>query len=681
MGRTLSDTQVPPLELSLIAELTETLNRREGMVTLAEVDEVIRATTPVGDLTATVRQRKIDSSAAKLEEDGYLIYPFFSLAFVSGEWRRLADLTETGQSAIIISRKTHSVLATSEFALVSGHIEDNALITAVHRLLHAYFVINELERCAERIVLLLGRGRAQNTEYTVRRFATLRQINFDVFSLGTTIANLSPADDLRLEDAGELAFGSKTLVELARLTRRVRDQHQSLSERLLIEGENIHVHAIPIKRGSRDRASEFLLMISHEGPIPILAIKINEAFVRLIIDKLMERGRQDFERHIQERVRNAATLRSTDPMQFKTFCEWVTQQLYLLTNSHSVTIRQFSSYTNSLDLIACYPGHPDQQDAMPSIPCNERTSVNAFCFRKTEPRAFVYLQDLGHIPDAYQREGLESVFMAREHSRSEICLAIGDPPLRVGTLNLESPNFAAYEMDTQFLQSIAFHIQQFLNAMNTSGDAWWLSQLSLTHMATHELRDFKETLDSKQRKALEGIIHVISPAEHLDLAGGSNWAVFLNFIRKLHNRRPRVAPNEFESIWTIDGIIPTDPIGERYVSSLKLIAQSLMSNTQHSEYTSNKISVVKSAVGGREVVTIDYNSVVSYLAPETLDEIDRRFTEPAMTGNGWHFGLFLIGVHSRLLGGGVEINPACRKEFDCAPFGFRVRIPLPEGEK
>ena len=69
---------------------------------------------------------------------------------------------------------------------------------------------------------------------------------------------------------------------------------------------------------------------------------------------------------------------------------------------------------------------------------------------------------------------------------------------------------------------------------------------------------------------------------------------------------------------------------------------------------------------------------MSYLDPDTISEIEQKFRKPALSGDGWHFGLFLIGVHARLLGGDIQINPDCRKDFDNAPFSYMVRIPIPE---
>ena len=96
---------------------------------------------------------------------------------------------------------------------------------------------------------------------------------------------------------------------------------------------------------------------------------------------------------------------------------------------------------------------------------------------------------------------------------------------------------AAYDLYISFLQSISFHIFEYWRVINSSGDAWWLSQLSLTHLATHELRDFKKySLALEKRKQLENIIYTISPSEFYSKNMKFNWGHFLKFIQRLHKR-------------------------------------------------------------------------------------------------------------------------------------------------
>ena len=129
----------------------------------------------------------------------------------------------------------------------------------------------------------------------------------------------------------------------------------------------------------------------------------------------------------------------------------------------------------------------------------------------------------------------------------------------------------------------------------------------------------------------------------------------------------------------MDNIDATQPLGSRFLGSLRLILECVVNNAKkHSEYSLNNIEICLSSPGKGRVITIIYRSNINYIDPQTLEEIERRFVTPALSADGWHFGLFLVGVHARLLGGDIEIDPVCKKSFNYGPFAYMVQIPLAE---
>ncbi len=371
------------------------------------------------------------------------------------------------------------------------------------------------------------------------------------------------------------------------------------------------IYAIPIRRGSSPRIRETLLIIGHRHKIPEFAVKLNEVFIRLTDDKLMDLGRQEFLRELQNRIISVRALQGSSQESFESFCNWVVTQLSLLTNSHSVTVRKFCAYENTLDLVSAWEGEESQVRTQARLDCNQEESVSAFCFLAGHELGYVYIPDVNDIPDRYRVAGLTSVLRTRKQTTSEICLPIGHHPTRFGTLNLESTNFAAFELDVEFLQRVSFHTFQFWKALTTSGDAWWLSQLSLTHLATHELKDFKNSLNSRQRKELSNIIDTISPAEHFKNSAPVRWSDFTRFLVRAHNRISR--KETFEKIWSIDGLEAEGRISPRFLGSLRLIIQSMLSNVRHSDYERNNISVKLRKINGNKSLEILYRSNVSFV--------------------------------------------------------------------
>ena len=663
--------------LGSVAELKNRILSRESVVQFQEVLAILSQVKFGGPILAFVRQRKLSSAAAKIEHKGFLIYPFLSYYFDGVLGGQMSDLSIEGQRGLVESIKVSEIEAESEFSFVCGGASDKGICEELQALFHAYFVSFELERCIERSAFLLMQQKSQGADGIAKPYEILKGTILEVFD--TRMVFLSTADDehIRIQDTETSFDGMPDVSELKELVSDVKRFRHSRSALVKRGKSHFMVHAIPMRQGSGNRVPEVMVLYSCGPSLSIFAIKLSEFFVRLTVDKLMERGRQKFERSVQREIISPTASGDSKIGSFEDFCHRITLQLSVLTNSHSVTVRKFSPFTNSLDLVSSF-AFEKSDEASIAIKCDPSNSVNAFCFLQDTVTPYVYLPDIHNIPELYRSGGLSNALRSREKTNSEICLPIGSHPLRLGTLNLESANYAAYELDIEFLQSIAFHISQYWKTLSTVDDAWWLSQLSLTHLATHELRDFKETLDSPQRHALENIIYTISPAEHFNQNHEQKWTAFLNFVRRQHNRL--ASPDLFDKIWVIDGIDGDETISNRFLGSLRLIVHSMLSNTRHSEYTKNKIHIEKQVSGVNSVISIKYESRVSFVDPDSLVDLERRFSVPALSADGWHFGLFLIGVHARLLGGDVEIDPGCKVDFNYSPFSYIVRVAVPEAK-
>jgi hypothetical protein len=508
-------------------------------------------------------------------------------------------------------------------------------------------------------------------------FEVLKELNWKVFGLRTYSIGAAINTNIKLQGAFPDELQAPKLEDVSSMVQAIERTRRSQCSLVYFSNTQRLTYAIPLRFGTQNRVHDVLLLAADTGTIPVLAARLNEKYVRATVDKFIERKKQRLERCVQREIISPTNLSQSSQSAFEAFCKQVANELASVTNSHSVTIRAYRAFTDSLDLVAQYASETSIQ-AKESIQCNPDSSVNAFCYLRSSADDLVYIPDIHNIPEAYRSQGLSTTLRARPTTKSEICLPIGKPPLRLGTLNLESSNFAAYELDIEFLQSMAFYIAQFWKSASSVDDAWWLSQLSLTHLATHELRDFKDTLDPAHRKALEHIVYTISPAEHYHRGGETSWSHLMNFIRRLHNKM--APPETFSDIWRFVGFSETEKISARLLGSLRLIAHAVLSNTRHSDYSRNSITLSLSEHGAGRIVTVEYRSNVSYVDPETLEEIEKRFSTPALSSDGWHFGLFLIGVHARVLGGDIEIDPFCRREVDYAPFCYMVRIPIPEVE-
>lgn len=652
------------------AELLSALNSRERLVQFHEVLVTISLASPRSAISAFTRQRKLVEGTADLEKDGYIIYPFYSFTISAGSYKQLHTMAKAKRASLLKSLPNSELFLSSEFAMIGGQLDDNETIRVIHNILHAYFASQVLELCVERSARRLVKNSGEENGGYLSQNRLIKKLNHKIFNIQTAFISSHDPDKIRFQPSRlprELFPDDNLLLELVRETSKFSE---SRTLRYDFEDRPVMLLAIPLRHSLPFQVSDLMLLRSSEAEFPLIAAKLNEALVRISEEKFAKRGRQEFELELQQRVIEAPRETAVRADAFTEFCDWVTGELLRLTNSHSVTIRRLTPFTNALELIS--KGIPsDREDNTENdIRSDPSSSVNFFTF-SNDCLPYTYLADVGNIPEKYKKLGLVSVRATRSCTKSEVCLPIGKQPLRLGTINLESEYFAAYGPDIEFLQGVAFHLAQFWGSLGRRDDAWWLSQLSLTHLATHELRDFKETLKAPQKQVLENIVSTISTRDYFE-EKRQTWDDFLSFIEKSHSRL--LSEERFLEIWSFEGIDADAEIDSRFLGSLRVIVVCILNNTKHSIYVKNRIRLVRERRAEASVVTITYDSKVNYFTLESIQEFERRFSEPTLSADGWHFGLFLIGVHSRLLGGDIEINPDCKKEIGSGPFSYMVRL-------
>ena len=673
------------MRTSELRKLLDRLRLREDQISFDTILRIIRRLRTNGPLLAITKHKQLVGSQARLEANGYIVFPFYSFYITSDATNQLSDFAHVEQASLISQFIASENKVISEFVDVYSSSSDASTAKLIHDIIHQYFIGYELDRRIEKIVFRLMWEVAQKrsseaAENVYERYSALFEVIEGFKNIQFTLVSVSDKGQLHIQKTTSSNAQDYILEQIKAIIPNMESFRQDIVYEIRYDERVIFFHLIPLRFRHDWKLCDLIILSSVNQPIPVFCSKIVSNFVKKSSEQLIENIRTGFERTIQNLIIEANSTKDTKPNAFDDFCRFVVERIGPMTSSHSVTIRTYCAFTNSLVLSAHWSGNNDVEPPRETIYCDPSGSVNAFCYTNEQNPAYIYIPNIGDIPIDYQSAGLKNTIVARALSKAEICLPIGPFPLRLGTLNLESPYYAAYELDISFLQSISFHIFEYWRVINSSGDAWWLSQLSLTHLATHELRDFKESLAPEKRKQLENIIYTISPSEFYSKNMKFNWGHFLKFIQRLHKRSARHDPESlFDRVWRVDNIDATQPLGSRFLGSLRLILECVVNNAKkHSEYSLNNIEICLSSPGKGRVITIIYRSNINYIDPQTLEEIERRFVTPALSADGWHFGLFLVGVHARLLGGDIEIDPVCKKSFNYGPFAYMVRIPLAE---
>ena len=301
------------------------------------------------------------------------------------------------------------------------------------------------------------------------------------------------------------------------------------------------------------------------------------------------------------------------------------------------------------------------------------------------------------IPAHYRRYGLTKVLRVREHSRCEASIRLTRGKLLGGTLNVESPVEGGLMQDLEFLKSCGAVLSDLLTRMDSSGDRAGLSEIAVTHLHTHAIKDMimkwqpgdaqgastiverlqRRILPKKDSQPLVAETTLSLHASTIDTVQDLNRGI----NRMLDDRRSAVVserPIE-ELRW---GSIPPDfPLAD--LSSLVVIIGSILDNIKaHSllAHTNLEMSVQRGPASVGKVLSIVWKS--ERPLPQDIDR-DTVCLAPIHRVDGPHFGLFLIGVHARLLGGTVEFSENRLRNGTPGPFRLHVWIPylpIPKGK-
>lgn len=346
---------------------------------------------------------------------------------------------------------------------------------------------------------------------------------------------------------------------------------------------------------------------------------------------------------------------------FRFFSEKCLSEIIKSTYAYSAAVRLYNPSKNAL--------------AMFTIECNEwgeyngceikgkkdiktklhHCSVNAFAFKNAtclkEPYVYINNINIKSIPQKYKELGLDSIMPLREKSKSEICfpLFIGKVPF--GVLNIESPIINAFDNDTHYLLSIKQAIESFYDISMKITDSNWLAARSPVYKNVHEIKQLLDTKDFFTEKQLSALKPLILYERNVL----NNEEKELNDLKEEIKQYLNEKINILEKIklihWNIEGTIL---VNNNIFLKIKLIVFNLIENIlNHSEIRKDAINFsinsVKNKVSTLKIKVITFGA---------FGEDDFHFLtfSPILKGETYHYGMFLIGMLSRNLGGTCYIE-------------------------
>jgi hypothetical protein len=389
---------------------------------------------------------------------------------------------------------------------------------------------------------------------------------------------------------------------------------------------------------------------------------------------------------------------------FREFLEISMSEILFCTYAHSISIRLYDHKSKSLILFSCNTisygessdYKKDTKKLSHSIKISKcRTSVNAFTFATcTKEDPFVYIPNLlrkssngrclGTIPPKYKEKGLQGVAEYRKNSASEICfiLITGNTPF--GVMNIESQVRDAFDDFRGFLSSVVKLVEAYFSQLLLINDNQWICDRISFYGNIHELRQYRELnfFTEEGSRILDELLFV--DEQRKIEAETTNISDLQRMVKNLIDADyktlddiTRSKVHEIVSV-TVHG---TTAVNFKYMNNIIDIIKNLVNNIiRHGNPAKDKITITDELMTKLSSQTF-IRIFVKSTGDLDSDIVDRMGMRP-ISKEKERYGMFLVGMIVRILGGTIDITKAGgKKEHHQSRTLIEIRIPMESLQK
>ena len=357
--------------------------------------------------------------------------------------------------------------------------------------------------------------------------------------------------------------------------------------------------------------------------------------------------------------------KSSQLNRFRDFSSKCLRQILKTTYGHSATVRLYDPYYKSLTLF-----QEDNTDWGGRATClieqeyqkikirHYKSSLNAFTFLKNSKQSsFSYIPNFHKpIPNEYRELGLQQILIHRD-SLSEICFPLLCGQVAFGTLNIESPIKNAFDEDIEYLLGIKHILESFYDVGLKANDSKWLAGRSPVYRNVHELsqllRPESRIFNQKQIDLLNRLIILDdSITERLNV----NFSDLYNdIIYWLDTVSDHITSKEIKNNFIFD-VKNNFEIRSHIYEKVFLICKNIFNNIlDHGDPCRDKFIIMQN-----DNLRMGVNAKIKMLIKTfgAFDEqvIDNLLISPVKKDNQYHYGMFLVGMLSRMLEGTALIS-------------------------
>jgi hypothetical protein len=372
------------------------------------------------------------------------------------------------------------------------------------------------------------------------------------------------------------------------------------------------------------------------------------------------------------------------------FAEKIAHSLVHVTQAQSAAIRLYDPFSYSLKAVAI--SYADQRLRDPiirrDIPLREgMPSLNGFTFQKLRQGEHAYIPDLhAQLPSALVGRGLIGLLPSSSYAKSEFCVPVLKNGLTIGTIDLESASKQAFDMDIQFCHQMAEMLGEYIGIVDRSSDAGWLPRLSYFQYASHRIEKVRREVSRNSSAAIQTTLDFIAERlspnyidPHKDRK--VRFSALLAGVRSFIQSKEKAALSQNSEFFTVLGSLPTS-LPAKVAHSLQVILENILENADVHDGFSGNLTITCSSIlqeandgVGLRKLAIQYRSRKARFFASALSLVG---IAPRWEGedNSYHLGMFLVGVHVRLLGGTMWLDRSTRGSNRSRPFRLVIEIPL-----
>jgi len=282
-------------------------------------------------------------------------------------------------------------------------------------------------------------------------------------------------------------------------------------------------------------------------------------------------------------------------------------------------------------------------------------------------------------PPGYSMRSVASELLC-DKFRTVLVVPIGIGSIIRAVAIFSSTRRQAFDADISFIQFSCLHISNLVRRVELANDVAWLSQLAFLHGARHTLENIENRLARVDRDLHQLVRSTIKRYSGLQQGpkGKGGQQTVRQLLRKAIMMLPEHArPPQSVPVHVAPMVLKTKVPQDHETAFLEIMDTLLTNAHRHASLDWEHFDFVvhSSSCGTPNVLEVRYANNDARVVGEMLA---RAFVSPipGQQGRTYHFGLFLVGVHSRMIGGFSRANLNTRAPLGGHRLEISVFVPL-----